>query len=182
MAGHLQSTGRSYWIGHMNLPRPCYNLELSNNQMLLSWPRTKNIAINFEAWVHLYFVFFDRLHVLTIKHISTDYSFEMKTFWSFIEMKFSIILMFLRDIRPFIAHRVTESESHRVTPFPHPIPVGEILLCPFLINSPTRFALWGIIVLLLCNNWSQTAKEWYFFAFLCIVFWFDFIDFHDKTN
>ena len=41
-----------------------------------------------------------------------------------------------RDITAFIAHRVT--------PLPLPIQVGEIFLCPFLINSPTRFARRGI--------------------------------------
>ena len=57
-----------------------------------------------------------------------------------------------RVIRPFIyhrvtewqSHRVTESQSHRVTPLPLPIRVGESFLCPFLINSPTRFARRGI--------------------------------------
>jgi hypothetical protein len=44
-----------------------------------------------------------------------------------------------RDIRPFIAHRVT--------PLPLPIRVGEFLLCPFLINSPTGFARRGINIL-----------------------------------
>ena len=65
-----------------------------------------------------------------------------------------------RVIRPFIYHRVTESQSHRVTesqshrvtesqsdrvtPLPLPIRVGENFLCPFSINSPTRFARRGI--------------------------------------
>ena len=38
----------------------------------------------------------------------------------------------------------TEWQSHRVTTFPLPIWVGEILLCPFLINSPTGFACRGM--------------------------------------
>jgi hypothetical protein len=33
-----------------------------------------------------------------------------------------------------------------VTPLPLPIRVGEIFLCPFLINSPTRFARRGNII------------------------------------
>ena len=57
-----------------------------------------------------------------------------------------------RVIRPFIyhrvtewqSHRVTESQSDRVTPLPLPIRVDEIFLCPFSINSPTRFARRGI--------------------------------------
>jgi hypothetical protein len=47
-----------------------------------------------------------------------------------------------RDIRPFIAHRVTESQSHTTST---PYTVGENFLCPFLINSPTGFARRGII-------------------------------------
>ena len=39
------------------------------------------------------------------------------------------------------------TQSDRVTPLPLPIRVGEILLCPFLINSPTRFARRGLLFL-----------------------------------
>jgi hypothetical protein len=56
-----------------------------------------------------------------------------------------------RDIRPFIAHRVTKWQSHIVTPLPLLIWVGEIFLCPFLINSPTRFAHRGINVTAVVN-------------------------------
>ena len=42
----------------------------------------------------------------------------------------------------------TEWQSHRVTPLPLPIRVGEIFLCQFSINSPTRFARRGIIFFL----------------------------------
>jgi hypothetical protein len=59
-----------------------------------------------------------------------------------------------RDIRPFIAHRVTEWQSHRVTPLLLPIRVGEIFVCPFLINSPTRFARRGIK-----THWSKLKRK-----------------------
>ena len=79
-------------------------------------------------------------------------------------------------------------QSHRVTPLPLPIQVGEIFLCPFLINSPTRFArrgikerrlskcevnifIWHLFVLRIqwnANNFVRFAKHktssnWFFF-------------------
>ena len=47
-------------------------------------------------------------------------------------------------IRPFIVYGVTT--------YPLPIWVGEIFICPFLINSPTRFALRGITIVIKKNS------------------------------
>jgi hypothetical protein len=49
-----------------------------------------------------------------------------------------------RDIRPFIAQRVTESQSHTTST---PLTGGKIFICPFLIDSLTRFARRGLSLL-----------------------------------
>ena len=85
-----------------------------------------------------------------------------------------------RVIRPLIAHRVTESQSHRVTTFALPIWVGEIILSPFLINSPTHFARRGIIrELVFFSLYKGIQVSPFFFSFhhpciflsICPLWW-----------
>ena len=97
------------------------------------------------------------------------------------------------DIIPFIVDRVTESHIHRVTESHHFHSLYgwvEFFLCPFSINSPTRFARSGINsptpfarrgINGKMNEYSQseqTAKQFISMEALAPLGWYDLLTYY----